>query len=712
MGKELIIAEKPSVARDIAGVLGCKQKGNGYLEGPGYVVTWAIGHLITLCEPEDYDERFKKWQYATLPIIPETIKIKPYEKTESQLRIIDKLMKRDDVDSLICATDSGREGELIFRYIYDYAGCQKSFKRLWISSMTDEAISEGFRKLKAGTEYDNLYQSAKCRSEADWLVGINATRAYTTKNDVLLSIGRVQTPTLALVVMRQREIDHFVPKDYFEVEVGYGDFKGTWFDEKPSETRIDKEEKAKAIAEKVLNKTGIIKSITKKKNKQMPPPLYDLTELQRDGNRQHGFTAQQVLTIAQSLYEKRKMVTYPRTDSRYLSEDMKPVVKQTMDKLNVPPYNKAIAVIKEKGELKFSKRIIDNSKVTDHHAIIPTNVTPKIDSLTKDELSIYNLIVKRFLAVFYDDFLFDTTELIAEVEAETFVSKGKIITQKGWKALYVADKDDTEQELPNLKKGGELTVVETQLLKKQTSPPKPYTEATILSAMENAGRYIEDESLKEQLKESGFGTPATRAGIIERLIQVEYILRKGKSIYPTDKGIKLIEIIPDELKSAETTGKWEKALNKVNKGELESAKFMKSIQRFVVYLVQSAANQNKSVVFEKKEQKGQGEKRAFAPKGDLLGRCPSCKTGSIAENAKAFYCSRWQEGCSFKIWKEDRKRPEFEPVKRLVAALLETGKLTNYEVRMKNNETTRMDLEISDAGDFLWTESKGVENTP
>ncbi|PKM96415.1 MAG: DNA topoisomerase III [Firmicutes bacterium HGW-Firmicutes-1] len=608
MGKQLIIAEKPSVARDIAKVLKCVQKGDGFIEGIDYIITWAIGHLVTLYEPEDYDEKLKKWQYQSLPILPNEIKIKPYEKTVKQLKIINTLVHRKDVDSLICATDSGREGELIFRYIYSYTKCNKAFTRLWISSMTDKAILEGFEKLKDGAAYNALYQSAKCRSEADWLVGINATRAYTTKNNILLSIGRVQTPTLALIVQRQKELDAFVPKDYFEVSANFSDFNGIWFDEKPSETKIFQEEKAIEISDRVKGQEGTVKKVTKSKKKEMPPLLYDLTELQRDGNKNYGYTAQEVLSIAQGLYEKRKLITYPRTDSRYLSDDMKPKVKQTMDQLNIPPYNKAIEPVLAKGELKFSKRIIDNSKVTDHHAIIPTDVTPKINSLTKEELNIYQLVVKRFIAVFYDDFLFETTEAIVGVGKDTFVTKGKIITQKGWKSLYIANKDDKEQILPPLQKGDKRTVEDTEVLKKQTSPPKPYTEGTLLSAMENAGRYIEDESLKEHLKESGFGTPATRAGIIERLIQVEYIGRKGKALFPTQKGINLIAIIPEELKSAETTGKWEKALHKISQGEMESEKFMNSIKRFVVYLVKSSEVNKGTVVFEDHKKNYKGKK--------------------------------------------------------------------------------------------------------
>ncbi len=688
MTKELIIAEKPSVARDIAKVLGCNKKGDGYIEGEAYVITWAIGHLITLCEPEDYDKKYKRWNYKDLPIVPKQITTKPYSKTFKQLKIIKELVNRKDVAALICATDSGREGELIFRYIYNYFNCKKPFKRLWISSMTDKAITEGFEKLKDGSNYDNLYYSAKCRSEADWLVGINATRAYTTQNNVLLSIGRVQTPTLALIVQRQKEIDDFVPKDYYELVANFGDFSGTWFDKKPSETKIFEEKDAIEIEKKVFNKEAIVKKISKSNKKELPPLLYDLTELQRDGNKNYGYTAQEVLSIAQSLYEKRKMITYPRTDSRYLSDDMKSKVKQTMDKINVEPYSRAIKTVLDKGALKFTKRIIDNSKVTDHHAIIPTDVTPKLDKLSREELNIYQLIVKRFIAVFYDDFLFETTEIILEAEKERFAVKGKIITQKGWKSLYIASKDDKEQELPLIQKGDIRLIEQIELLKKQTSPPKPFTEGTLLSAMENAGRFVEDEELKEQLKASGFGTPATRAGIIERLIQVDYIIRKGKALFPTPKGISLINIIPEELKSPETTGKWEKALNKISQGELEMTRFMESISRFVDYLVQSTQSTKGNEVFaEEKSNKRASTKRKPAK---VLGTCPVCKKGNLIENSKAFGCSEWKNGCKMTIWKNVLEKEGLLINEAIILELLEKGVFVS--------ENTKHQLELNYKG--------------
>ncbi len=622
--KSLIIAEKPSVATDIARVLGVRQKRNGYMENERYAVTWAVGHLINLKEPEDYDSRYKKWQFSDLPILPAEMGLKPYQKTEAQLNILTDLAKRNDIGELICATDSGREGELIFRYIYHYIQCRKPVKRLWISSMTDEAILEGFQKLKDSREYDNLYYSAKCRSEADWLVGINATRAYTTLYADLFSVGRVQTPTLALIVDREEELANFVPKDYFEVvaelDSPAGSYEGTWFEDQISETKIMKLEAAEKIAEKVRGKSGRVVEIEKKNQKQKPPLLFDLTELQRQANKDFGFTAQEVLDLAQLLYERHKLITYPRTDSRYLSEDMKPTVLETLRSIDVPPFQEAISKLKtENGwNIVFTKRVIDDKKITDHHAIIPTKKTPMLKSLNDRERKIYQMIVKRFLAVFYPDYEYQMIKVITEIEAEFFVSKGKLVKQEGWKWLYQkpeqrikreeksnseegADQDrsvNSEEEgvqddepvgnLPPLRKGQAAEAKDCRILKKQTTPPKPYTEASLLSAMENAGRFVEDEELKEQLKESSFGTPATRAGIIERLLKVGYIQRQGKTLRPTEKGKNLIRMVPKSLRSPETTGKWERGLRKINNGELSPELFMETIQKFVAHIVRNA----------------------------------------------------------------------------------------------------------------------------
>jgi len=681
--KKLIITEKPSVARDIARVLNVSGRRDGYIDGKDYIVTWAVGHLITLFEPNDYDPSFKKWNYNALPIIPLEIKIKPYSKTLKQLNVIKSLCDREDVDSLICATDSGREGELIFRYIYSYIECEKPFERLWISSMTDEAIKTGFEKLVDGKEYNRLYLAAKCRSESDWLVGINATRAYTTLNNTLLSVGRVQTPTLALIVNRHIEINDFKPKDYFEITVDYAKgFSGTWFKKLMSETKIDTKEKAQEIVNKVTGREGIVSKVEKANKSEKAPLLYDLTELQRDGNRIYGYTATQVLEYAQDLYEKRKLITYPRTDSRYISDDMKKTVYDTMYTINVPPYNRAIHALLKDGKLnlKFSNRIINNKKITDHHAIIPSKKNPSNSRMTDEEKNIYQLIVKRFIAVFYPDFKFNTTKLIVVVEGENFVSKGKIIKDLGWKKLYQKASEKDDQLLPDMKKNDTVAIKEAKYTAKKTSPPKAYTEATLLSAMENAGRFVEEEELKEQLKDGGFGTPATRAGIIERLISVKYIFRKGKSIHPTDKGIKLIQIVPERLKSPEMTGRWEGGLTRISRDDLPVEQFMTSIYKFVNYIVKSAAKTKNMVEF---EQENRG-KSTYKIKGKVYGKCPICGEGQITVNSKAYYCSKFVEGCKFTLWK-NALDPYSVLTEELVERLLASEKIEDY--RFKQPQT-------------------------
>lgn len=639
MSKILVIAEKPSVARDYARVLGCKTKRDGYIEGPNHIVTWALGHLIQLAEPQQYDKKYKSWKYDDLPIKPEKIKLRVSKNTTKQFNIIKKYMMDDDIDSIICGTDSGREGELIFRYIYEHAKCKKPFSRLWISSMTDISIKEGFNTMKPGAEYDNLYYSARCRSHADWLVGINASRAFTIQYGALLSIGRVQTPTLGIIVQRYNEITNFKPKDYYEIDGIFNDFKAIWYDEKEKNSKIFDKSKVDEIIDKVTGKDGEVKSIKKEEKKVPPPLLYDLTELQRDGNKKFGYSAQTVLSIAQSLYEKRKMVTYPRTDSRYLTDDMKGVVKTTLNKLRIEPYNKYIDNITE---VKFTKRIINNAKVSDHHAIIPTNVAPNLSSLTKDEFNIYNLIVCRFIEVFYPYYRYQVTEIKINVEDEIFLAKGKVVVEEGWTCIS-RDKKDKDQIMPKLEKKQVLPLTDTQVNKKQTKPPKQYTEATLLSAMEHAGRFVEDEAIKEKLKESGLGTPATRASIIERLLQVGYIERKGKAVIPTEKGIKLIAVVPEELKSPVTTGKWEKGLFKISNGDMEPVKFMNSIKRYVDFLVNYTKTPNRSVIFQNEYTKKRKPKNS-------LGKCPNCDGGLVIKNSKSYYCTNWKQGCKFTIW--------------------------------------------------------------
>lgn len=673
MGKIAVLAEKPSVARDIARVLGCRVRGDGFIEGDSYVVTWAVGHLASLFEPEDYSPDLKRWRMDSLPIIPDEMRIKPVESTGGQLEKIAALINSDRVDSLVCATDSGREGELIFRYVYKLAGCSKPFKRLWISSMTDEAIRAGFADLRDGSEYDLLYQSARCRSEADWLVGINASRAFSVMYDANLSIGRVQTPTLAMIVARQREIDSFSSKSYFEVASVYDSFTGCWFREKGGarESRIESEREASAIAMKVAGKEGTVSSLESEEKQAPPPLLYDLTELQRDANKRYGYSAEKTLNVVQDLYEKRKSVTYPRTDSRYLSSDMEPLLPVIMGRLRFPPYGDFASAALSSG-MKAGKRIIDDSKITDHHAIIPTNSNIDIGAYSQEERAVFDLIARRFIAVFFPYNVFTVTRCVVSCEGETFLSKGKMVLQPGWTALYEGlskavskgkSGDDAEQALPPLSEGMRIAVRDARVVPKKTKPPAQYTEAALLSAMEHAGRFVEDESLREQLKDGGLGTPATRAGIIERLISVGYMRRSGKSLVPTEKGMKLIDVVPREMRSPETTGKWEKGLASIYRGSMAPERFMESIKRYVVWLVSEASRAASGVDF--------GERGV--PSG-ALGRCPACGKGGIFEGASSFYCSRWRQGCRFSFRKSAfEKRGGFAIDSAMARELLSSG---------------------------------------
>ena len=614
--KTLVIAEKPSVGRDIARILKCTSKADGFLFSESYVVSWAIGHLVALFDPEDYSQVWKRWSMESLPIIPERIKLKPVLKTKKQLDVLKKLMNSKEVSKIICATDSGREGELIFRYICQFSGCTKPVKRLWISSMTDEAIKAGLASMKDGKAYEALFESARCRSEADWLVGINASRVFSVKYNSRLSVGRVQTPTLAIIAERQKEIDAFIPKDYWEVQAQFDEpsFIGIWFDPKTKDSKIFDKAKAESITSVVKGKAGYINDIKTERKKIAPNLLYDLTDLQRDANKRFGFSAQKTLSLAQELYEKRKLITYPRTDSRHLSEDLKDKLPLLLKRLDIEPYKGFISYVLGLKALPISKRLVDNTKVSDHHAIIPADVQPKPSLLSEDERKIYDLIVRRFIAAFYPAYIYDITSITSIVEDEQFLTKGNTIVQLGWMEIYPQDlksaKSPNESVLPNVKKGDAVKVKDTKCIKKKTQPPKLYTEATLLSAMENAGRFTDNEELAAVLKESGLGTPATRASIIERLITVGYLTRKAKSLIPTEKGMKLIEAVPNELKSPETTGKWEKGLSRIAKSDMDPDRFMASIKRYVNFLISSAKSSEKNIEFPAEERK-----KRFTKKG-------------------------------------------------------------------------------------------------
>ncbi|WP_250227651.1 DNA topoisomerase III [Anaeropeptidivorans aminofermentans] len=680
MGKILIIAEKPSVAQDIAKVLNAKVKGDGFFSSDEYIVTWALGHLVSLAEPEDYDEKYKKWKIADLPIMPEKIKLKSAPKTQKQLNILKKLMNSEDTESIICATDSGREGELIFRYIYEFTKCRKPFKRLWISSMTDAAIKKGFQDIKPGSDYDNLYYSAKCRSEADWLVGINASRAYSLKYNSLLSIGRVQTPTLAIITSRQEEIDAFVPQDYWQIKAQFGEYIGLWSTEDLKDNKLFDLEKANEIISKLQSKTGTVKDIIKEKKSQPPGLLYDLTLLQREANRKFGYSAKDTLSIAQDLYEKRKLITYPRTDSQYLSDDMVPKLKTVIEKLNMEPYGDYVHYVLSLPKLPITKRIVDNKKISDHHAIIPTEKQANLKALSSGEYNIYDLIVRKFLAAFYPNYIYNVTKIITLSEEETFVTQGNTVIQLGFRELYKDDKKPAKEEeeaiLPDVKIGEEFPVLHTELISKKTTPPKLYTEESLLAAMENAGRFVDDETLKEKLKESGIGTPATRAAIIERLISVGYLTRSGKNLIPTEKGMNLIKTVPHELKSPETTGKWEKGLTSIAKGNMDSRKFMDSIGRYVKYIIDCSKSSSAAVHFPKDEKKT----KKYPSKS--FGDCPLCKEGKVLENTKAFYCSRWKEGCKFTLWKSILDRYGLKLDEKIITEALHKRKIEGIKIVM------------------------------
>ncbi|MDR3085009.1 MAG: DNA topoisomerase 3 [Christensenellaceae bacterium] len=578
----LVVCEKPSVARDIASVLGAKTRGEGYFEGNGHLVSWALGHLLTPMMPEEIDPAWKAWRSETLPMLPEEIPLKPTPSGKKQLNLLKKLMKDRRVENLICATDAGREGELIFRRIYEAAGCKKPFSRLWISSMTEEAIREGFRRLAPSGGYDALYQSAKCRAEADWLVGMNGSRAFTLRYKALLSVGRVQTPTLSLLAARRREIEAFVPEDYFELWAGFGPYSGVYL--KNNQARLKTREEAEEVAAQIKGQTGTVASVKTEIRRQPPPYLYDLTTLQREANARFGLSAAQTLDIAQSLYERHKVLSYPRTDSRFLPSDMKPKIREVLSALQEPYAALLPPKLREPG-----KRMFDDAKLSDHHALVPTGRAAK--GLSPRENQVYELVLRRLIAGFCGDYVYESLEARTRVLDYEFKTTGKAEIERGWQAAQppLAQKGEGEPEkLPPIREGERYPVKGSKVMAKRTQPPAQYTENTLLDAMEHAGRFVTDEDLREQLKERGLGTPATRAAIIERLIEVGFVRRERRSLLATEKGMKLIAAVPSELSSPETTGKWEKGLRDIERGRLDPLRFMDSIRRYSGYLVEAA----------------------------------------------------------------------------------------------------------------------------
>ena len=603
MSKTLVLAEKPSVGKELARVLGCRRKNEGYIEGEKYVVTWALGHLVTLADPDAYDERYKRWNMADLPMLPQKMKLVVIKQSSKQYRIVSALTKRQDISEVVIATDAGREGELVARWILKKAGCKKPAKRLWISSQTDKAIKEGFDNLRPAKDYDNLYKSAEARAHADWIVGLNVTRALTCKFNCQLSAGRVQTPTLSLIVEREKQIKEFVPKDYWNIYAKAKGFTALWKDSSGI-SRIFDYKKAQAIKQKVEGKDAIITSLVKKPKKTVPPAAYDLTELQRDANKKYSYSAKETLALAQSLYERHKVLTYPRTDSRYITDDIVATISERLNSICIGPYAPFVMALRKAGSFN-TKHLVNNSKVTDHHAIIPTEQYVDLSAMTGPERNIYDLVVRRFIAVMMDDFEYDETKVTLTIEDENFYAKGKSVISQGWKAVYdnqaidqdEDDNDEKDQMLPTLEQGQTVKILDIDIKNQKTKPPSRYTEATLLTAMEHPESKIDDKALSKVIVEaSGLGTPATRADIIEKLFRTFYVEHVGKSIMPTSKGIQLIGLVPDDLKSAELTAKWEQKLMQISKGEYKDTDFIDGMRKYSTNLVSLVKNSNKTFV--------------------------------------------------------------------------------------------------------------------
>ena len=576
MAKILVLAEKPSVGRDIARVLGCKNEKNGYIEGNKYIVTWALGHLVTLADPETYDKKYKSWDMSDLPILPKDLKTVVIKKSAKQFNTVKAQLNRNDVNEVVIATDAGREGELVARWIIEKAHIKKPIKRLWISSSTDKAIKEGFTKLKDAKEYNNLYYSAIARAEADWIVGINATRALTTKYNASLSCGRVQTPTLAMILKREDEIRNFKPKDYYTLDIltekGGNYLKLSWHDKNNSTSTFNKE-KIENIKKKVLNKDLKIVDVKKSNKKKYAPSLYDLTELQRDANKMFGYSAKETLSIMQKLYEHHKVLTYPRTDSRYLTDDIVDTLKDRIKAVNTSEYSKVCMKLL-KTKIKPNKSFVDKSKVTDHHAIIPTEERVFLGDLSDKERKIYDLVVKRFLSVLCPPFEYEQTTIKGSCEGETFTAKGNKIIKLGWRENYTVDDNETYDGIIDINVDEVLKVESVKIENKKTNPPSYLNEATLLTEMEK----------------HNLGTVATRADIIEKLFNSFFVEMKNKEIHITSKGRQLLDLAPKDLKSPELTAKWEKTLNDISKGKSKKNEFLNEMKNYSKTIVKEIKN--------------------------------------------------------------------------------------------------------------------------
>ncbi len=662
--KKVVLAEKPSVARELARVLNCWKRDKGYIEGPNYIVTWALGHLVELAQPSVYSDRFRRWSLRDLPMLPNTLKQEVIPQSEDQFAVVKTLLNRKDVDGVIIATDAGREGELVARWIMKLAGYEGSAKRLWISSQTDSAISEGFANLKDASLYENLYSAAESRAAADWYVGMNVTRALTCHYDAKLSAGRVQTPTLALMTSREDEIESFAGQFYWTLKADFGSFSASHYTEDDT-IRIQNEETAKHLEASLVGKQGVITSLETVEKNEQPPLAYDLTELQRDANNHLNFSAKETLDTLQRLYEQYKIVTYPRTDSRYITTDIVATIPQRLRSLSLTPFASLANSFVSDGYRIDEQRFVQDLQVTDHHAIIPTDQKVDLTKLSKNEQALWELIVMRFLEVLSPDYLYKTTTLVAEVEGSRFQTRLTIPTQQGWRdvarligrrsAEALLEEDEPfNSALLNLKEGGSVVIGSVKTRRMATAAPSRYTEATLLSAMEHAGRLVEDMKLKKQLG-NGLGTPATRADIIEKLINNHYVDRQGRELVPTAKGRELVRLAPDLLCSAHLTGKWEERLSRIAEGKEDSALFIEDIKGSTRELVKQVISSGET----------------YAPRFKDSKTCPHCKgpmmkvIDEIGQNH--FICQRLS--CSYEE-KEIKKRVFLESSEAVPATVV------------------------------------------
>jgi DNA topoisomerase-3 len=709
MAKTLVIAEKPSVGRDLARVLPGPfekktvpgEKTDRWLEGPEHVVTWAVGHLVQLAEPDEYDPKYKRWRMADLPIVPSEFKlIVRDERSQKQMSVVKNLLRRDDVDKVVNACDAGREGELIFAYLYEKAGSKKPVQRLWLSSMTNEAMREAFGHLRPGADLASLEAAARSRSEADWIVGMNATRAATIRLrssfDGAVSLGRVQTPTLAIVARREEEIRAFVPEKYWLVDARFAtddarEYEGRYH--LKAQPRLASAEEAQAIVAAVQGRRGEITKLEKTERKERAPLLYDLTSLQREANTRFGFSARRTLAAAQRCYEEHKALTYPRTNSRYLPSDMVGEIKPTAAKVGHRAEYAAAAEYVTSLDLLPLARVVDDAKVTDHHAIIPTNAEHKLDKMGDDDRRIYDLVARRFLAAFHPEAVFENTRVETTVQTHVFRTRGKVLLVPGWRGVYgemadaeTAQEEDEgrDQQLPRLEKGEQVDTSEVTSLEKETKPPRRYTDASLLGAMETAGKLVDDEELREAMKDSGIGTPATRAAIIERLIDVGYIERDGRALVCTEKGLNVIRLLDAHpLTSPGLTGEWEHRLAKIENGEETRQRFMDDIAKFAGATVGELDAKLKDVRI---------------PRANL-GPCPVCGL-DIVENRKGYSCwSREDPGCGFVIWKAKAgKQLPVAVARELIASGRTAKQVTGFKGRSGRSFRAKLALVQNEEG--------------